>query len=276
MDGKSNKLVICAALTGMVATPKNNPNVPVSVEHIIEDGVACVKAGASILHVHARDEQGVPTYKKEVYARIIEGIRNVFPDVVLCASTSGRIHNEFSQRSQVLELTGDSKPDMASLTLGSMNFKDSVSTNSATMIQDLLAKMNDTGVVPELEIFDTNMCHMASFLVATGQLKKYYANIILGTTYSTEATTRNLVHLMDSLPKDAIWACGAIGKYQLPMNTAAILNGGNVRTGLEDNLFFTYKEHATNVQLVERIVSLCDILGKDIASSAYTRALLSI
>ena len=276
MIGNNDKIVICAALTGMVATSSNNPNLPVSVDHIIADGISCVRAGASILHIHARDEQGMPTYKKEVYARIIEGIRNVYPDVVLCVSTSGRTHTEFTQRSQVLELTGDSKPDMASLTLGSMNFKDSVSNNSTSMIQDLLAKMNDTGIVPELEIFDTNMSYMAKFLVARGLLKKYYANIILGTTFSTEATTRNLVNLMDLLPAGTTWACGAIGKHQLPMNMAAILNGGNVRTGLEDNLFYTYREHASNPQLVERIVNLCSILGKDIASSTHARSLLSI
>src|SRR3989338_793835 len=115
-----SKLIINAAITGMTPTKSDTPFVPVNIDEIIEDAIKCVSAGASILHIHARDKDEKPIYKADVYARIIEGIRHECPQVVICVTTSGRMYNEFEKRSEVLDLAGYVKPDMASLTLGSL------------------------------------------------------------------------------------------------------------------------------------------------------------
>ena len=126
------KLIINACITGMVPTKKDTPHVPISVDDIIADATSCYDAGASMIHVHARDDDGEPTHRKEVYAEIISGIRANRPDAIICATTSGRVHNTFEYRSEVLELTGDTKPDMGSLTMGSLNFPKQASINGTT------------------------------------------------------------------------------------------------------------------------------------------------
>ncbi len=122
-------LIINAAITGMVPTKKDNPHVPVSPEEIIADVRRCRDAGASIVHLHARDSDDLPTYRKDIYSQILNGVRKVCPDIILCVSTSGRVFKTFEQRSEVLELV-DPAPEMASLTLGSMNFARNESVNS--------------------------------------------------------------------------------------------------------------------------------------------------
>lgn len=145
----------------MVPTKAMTPHVPISVDEITREATRLVELGASILHLHARDEHGTPTWKKEVYRRILLGIRERAPEAVLCVSTSGRLWSDFARRSDVLELDGDARPDMASLTLGSMNFIGQASVNSPSMIRDLARKMADCGIRPELEVFDLGMMHYA-------------------------------------------------------------------------------------------------------------------
>src|SRR5712692_5369861 len=148
-----DKLIINAAVTGMVPTKAENPHVPITPEEIAADVKRCYDAGASIVHVHARDESGRATYTKEIYCEIINRIREVCPDILISGSTSGRIFTEFSQRAEVLSLN----PDFGSLTLGSMNFPKQASINAPETIQALARAMNERGIVPEWEIFDLGM-----------------------------------------------------------------------------------------------------------------------
>lgn len=274
-----SKLIINAALTGMVPTKKDTPYVPVAVEEIIEDAVRCVSAGASILHLHARDEMEKPTYSSEVFAKIITGIRQHCPDVIICVTTSGRTYNEFEMRSEVLDLHGFAKPDMASLTLGSLNFPKQASINDPGMIMKLAEKMNSKGIMAELEIFDAGMINMARYLHRTGYLiPPFYFNIILGSVYSTQARMSDLSYLVNLLPQDAIWAGGGIGLFQLAVNTAAIVMGGHVRTGIEDNIWYDYKrtELTTNEKSMQRIGRIGRELGRDIATAAEARGMLGL
>lgn len=273
------KLIINTALTGMVPTKKDTPYVPLNLEEIQQDAKLCYKAGASIVHLHARDEDGKPTYKKEIYAEMIRGIRESCPDLIICVTTSGREHNSFEKRSEVLELRDDLKPDMASLTLGSLNFPKSASINTPDMIEKLALKMKKNGILPEVEIFEMGMINTAKVLINRGILKKpFYFNLLLGSIYSMPATLFDLAHMVTSLPPNVHWGAAGIGKFQLNMNLAAILMGGNVRVGLEDNIYYDNENRtfATNEMLVQRIVRLTKEVGRDVATPLEARELLKI
>ncbi|APG24647.1 MAG: 3-keto-5-aminohexanoate cleavage protein [Syntrophotalea acetylenica] len=273
------KLIINAAITGMLPMRKDSPHVPLSPEEIIEDAVRCIRAGASIIHLHARDEDGTPTYRKEVFERLILGIRTHCPEAILCVSTSGRRHNSFACRSAVLELDGAARPDMASLTMGSLNFPRQASVNSPEMIEALALVMKERGIVPEIEIFEPGMIHAAKVLRRRGILNgPLYMNLLLGSLYTSPATLFDLGCMVRSLPRSVHWAAAGIGRFQLKMNTAAILMGGHVRVGLEDNLHYdaSRRQLATNEQLVRRIGRLCCEFGREVAGPIEARALLGL
>ncbi len=274
-----SKLIINAAMTGMVPTKKDNPAVPVQVNEIIEDAARCVAAGASVIHVHARDDDQQPTYHKEIYGEIVAGIRGRCPAAIICASTSGRVHNTFEKRSEVLELDGRLKPDMASLTMGSLNFPTQASVNTPEMIEQLALKMKDHGIVPEIEIFETGMIWAAKVLMKRGVLQApFYFNLLLGSIYSAPATLFDLSCMVKSLPSQVPWGAAGIGKFQLKMNCAAVLMGGHVRVGLEDNLYFDNqkKDLADNVRLIKRVVDFAGVVGREIASPAEAREIIGL
>jgi uncharacterized protein (DUF849 family) len=274
-----DKLIINAAITGMVPSKQDNPHVPVTVAEIVADVRRCRDAGASIVHVHARDEDGQPTYRQEVFAEIFAGIRAACPGLMISGTTSGRVHREFSERSQVLELDGGLKPDLASLTLGSMNFPRQASVNEPQMIRDLATKMRMRGIVPELELFDLGMADYAQHLVDQGILgPPLYANILLGSRGTLAATPHNLTTVVRALPAGTTWSAAGIGRFQLYVNSMAITMGGHVRVGLEDNLWYdpARTQPATNARLIDRLVKLANMVGREIASPEEARALIGI
>lgn len=279
MVSLSNPLIINAAITGMVPTKTDNPYLPCSPDEIIEDARRCRDAGASIIHVHARDEAGLPTYKKEIYLDIISGIRSKCPDLLICGSASGRAYKEFWQRAQVLNPGQGCRPDFASLTLGSMNFPNQASVNEPTMIESLAKAMTEHAVIPEWEIFDLGMIDYAHHLIKKGILHKpYYCNIFLGSLGTISATPFNLAAMARALPESTVWSATGIGRFQFFVNSMAITMGGHVRVGLEDSLYYdSEKKHlATNTGLVERIVKVARAIGRDIASPDRTRQLLGL
>lgn len=270
-------LIINVALTGMVPTKTITNKVPISVDEIVEDAIHVHDAGASMVHLHARDENGVPISDARYFEQIITSIRKERPGLICCATTSGRGGASFEKRSEVLHLTGLAKPDMASLTLGSLNFLSGASINSLETIQRLALLMKEKGIKPELEIFDTGMVNVAKYLERhniIGGMK--YFNILLGNLNTAPATIKDLAHIYSSLPNDSIWAAAGLGSFQLSMNTASILAGGHVRVGLEDNVYYdiTQKTLATNRSLVERVVRIANELERPISTPSETRALL--
>ena len=269
-------LIINAALTGMVPRPQDNPALPVSVDEIVAEARRCAEAGASILHVHARDEETRPTWRAEVYARIIDGIRAACPGVLISGSTSGRLWSEFEKRAAVLEC----RPDFGSLTPGSMNFPTGPSVNDPQIIQQLARAMTERGVVPELEFFDLGMIdYVRDFLLPRGILRPpLYANLLLGSLGTAAATARNLISLIEALPPGATWSAGGIGRFQFPVNCLAIALGGHVRLGLEDNLWMDPEktEPATNVRLIQRVVRVAEAMARPIATPAQTRQLIGL
>lgn len=218
-----------------------------------------------MVHLHARDpNSGEPTYKKEIYGEIIEGIRERHKELILCVSTSGRSHSDFEKRSECLELNGDLKPDFASLTLSSLNFNKQASINTPETIQLLVKKMFERGIRPELEAFDLGMINYARYLTRKGLLyPPYYFNLILGNIACAQADMLHLGLMLRELPEESVWAVGGVGDDQLKMNIMSILSGGGVRVGLEDNIWYDAERSklATNRELVERIVSIAEGLG---------------
>ncbi|MCK4413385.1 MAG: 3-keto-5-aminohexanoate cleavage protein, partial [Candidatus Eisenbacteria sp.] len=226
--------------TGMIPTKAMTPEVPVQADEIVRQVLEVAGLGVNMVHLHARDEAtGRPTHRKEIYAEIIRGIRAVNREVLISVSTSGRQIAEFEKRSEVLELTGDLKPDFASLTLSSLNFNRQASINSPQMIQDLARKMADYGIRPELEAFDLGMINYAKYLIHKELIKPpYYFNLILGNIACAQATMLSLGLMINELPENSYWAVGGVGNSQLAMNAMALVAGGGVRVGLEDNIWY--------------------------------------
>ena len=271
--------LINAALTGMVPTRSEAPFVPLTLEEIVADAVACVDAGASILHVHARDAAGRPTHSAAAYAPIVAGIRLMRPEAILCVSTSGRAGASPSERAEVLDLDGAAKPDMASLTLGSFNFRHEASVNAPETILALARRMRERGIKPELEIFDTGMVSTLKYLERTGELSgPLYCNLILGAVNTAQASLAELCHLVSLLPDTALWAAGGVGRGQLPMNLGALLMGGHVRLGLEDCIWLDQARTipARNRELVARVRELAARLELRPATCAEARNLLGL
>ena len=273
------KLIVNLAPTGLKPMKPQNPNVPVSPEEIIRETVECAALGVSIVHLHAREEDGSPSYRKALYQRIIEGIRERCPGLVICVSTSGRAYPEFGKRSEVLELEGDAMPDMASLTLGSMNFYREASVNSPETIRALAEKMAERGIKPEIEIFELAMIDQMKWLASKGYIAPpFYANLILGAPIHQPLDPCRLAILARELPSGTVWAGGAIGPSQPRINAMAIAMGGHVRVGLEDNLHWDpgRSRLARNGELVERVVGLGRTLGRETATPSETREMIGL
>ena len=272
-------LVINVCLTGMIPAKDMTKFVPVTPEEIIEDAVKVYDAGARIVHVHARDNEGKPTWKASVYEKILSGIRRERPELVCCVSTSGRNWPEFERRSEVLHITGSAKPDMASLTLGSLNFPTGASVNAPDMIRKLAETMKEKDIKPELEVFDMGMIGFAKYLERKGVLEgRTYFNLLLGSLGSVHATIGNLSTLVAALPGNSFWVAAGIGMFQLPMNVAAIVAGGGVRVGIEDSIHFDYtrKKLATNVDLVRRVARIAEEMQRSIARPDEVRDLIGL
>ena len=272
-------LIINLAPTGMVPRAADNPSVPLIAERIAEDCEACRAAGASMFHLHARADNADPTWKQEAYREIVLAVRRRSPDAIIVVSTSGRTHGAFEQRSDVLNLDGAAKPDMASLTLGSLNFPKQASINEPSMIKRLADAMNERQIVPELEVFDFGMLDYAKYLIDRKVLKEpFYFNFLLGSLGTMGATPFNLASLVMSLPSGAVWAAAGIGRYQLAMNSLAIVTGGHVRVGLEDNLFLDAekKKPATNPALVERVARVAEAVERPCATPREAREIIGL
>ena len=273
------KLIINVAVTGMVPTRRDSPHVPLSPREIAEDCRRCRDLGATIFHLHAREADGAPGYRREIYEEIVGGVRQSCPDAIVCVSTSGRLFKTFEQRSEALDLEGALKPDMASLTLGLMNFPKQASVNEPSMITMLAEKMHARGIIPELEVFDFGMLDYGKYLIERGVLKApIYVNLLLGSLGTLSATALNLAMLVQSLPAGSTWAAAGIGRFQFPMNALAIVSGGHVRVGLEDNLYMDAgkTQPASNPALVERLVTLARAAGRDIATADEARTLIGL
>jgi uncharacterized protein (DUF849 family) len=275
-----SELIVNFCPTGMIPTKAMTPHVPITAAEVIDEACRALERGVAIVHLHARDDQGRPTYHAKIYETMILGIRGHYPDAIVCVSCSGRNFPSFECRSEVLELTGAARPDLASLTLTSLDFPTGTSQNAPDMVIALGEKMVANGIKPELECFDFGMINAANMLISKGLLGNapYYFNLLLGSRYSVPATARHLSNMLEDLPAGSVWSAAGIGLFQLPMNTLAIAMGGHCRVGLEDNIYhdFSRSELATNIGLVERVALLAETFGRPLASCRRAREILGL
>jgi 3-keto-5-aminohexanoate cleavage enzyme len=272
-------LIINAVLTGAIHNKDSNPHLPVTPDEIVEDAFRTVDAGASIIHIHARDTKGENTLDPSIYSEIIVRIRRKRPDPIICVSTTGRMGGSAEQRASALLLDGDAKPDMASLTLGSMNFHREVNINPPETIRYLAEVMQERGIKPETESFDLGMLDYARHLVHKGFLQlPIYNNSILGAGSTMAARESNAAILKKSLPVDTIWAVTGLGRYQKRITEWAVNNGAHVRIGLEDNLYLDQdsKTPASNLELVEYARDLAESVGRPIATPREAREMIGL
>lgn len=265
-------LIITCAPVGAEIRPEQTPHLPYTPQLLGETARAVREAGASILHVHCRNDDGTNTHSVERFGQAYEAIR-AQSDLIVQFSTGGAIGMTPQERAAVLEL----RPEMATLTCGSVNFGDDIFENSFPIMRGLLKKMNEFGVRPELEIFDKG--HLANARRLARERLLFFpqhVDFVLGVPGGLEATVQNLCDLVDDLPEGCTWSVAGIGKRQLPMAMAAIAMGGHVRVGLEDNLFYRRGRLARNDELVARVARLAAEAGRTIATPDRARKVLGL
>lgn len=273
-------LIINFTPTGMIPTKQMTPHVPISVNEIVDDVHEAFEIGITMVHLHARDEKtGEPAYRGEIYRDIIERIRRFTKDLIICVSLSGRTFNEFEKRAEPLQLEGEAKPDMGSLTLSSLNFNRQASMSSPDMIIALAKEMSRRGVLAELEAFDAGMINYARYLEKNRVLQPpHYFNLLLGNIACAQADLLHAGVMINDLPPDSIWSLAGIGDWQLLINSMAIAYDGGVRVGLEDNIFFDRNRTklARNSDLIRRVHTLAGFHEREIMSSGELRKLLNL
>ena len=269
-----NHLIITCAITGAETTRERQPNLPITPEEQATAAKEAVDAGASIIHLHVREDDGTPTQRVERFKESIEAIRKKAPGVVIQISTGGAVGESIEKRAEPLSL----HPEMASLNLGTLNFGDDVFLNHPKDIVGLAAKMNQLSILPELEIYEVGMLETGFRLAKQGILREpFHIQFVLGVPGGMSGEPRNLVHLVSMLPPNAHWGVAGIGRYQLPLAIQALIMGGHVRVGFEDNIFYHKGELAkSNAQLVSRIARISREVGREVSSIAQTRALLGL
>ncbi len=267
------KLIITVALTGNVPTKDMNPFVPMTAEEIAQDVRRCADAGAALFHVHARDENRRPTLDLARYKENVRRIKEVAPEVILQLSTGARAGKDWEARANPVRLL----PEMASFTTGSNNLPGIVYENSPQFIEFLAGVFKETGVKPEIEVFETGMINNALHLQRKGLIAPpLHFDFVLGAPGSMPGSVKNLLFLSESIPAGSTWSVAGIGKMEIPLATAAVVMGGHVRVGLEDNLFLPDGSPASNPKLVEKVVRIAREVGRDIASPDEARRILSL
>lgn len=269
---------IVLAPTGMVPTKAMTPHVPLTPAEIAADVKACAEIGITSVHLHARDDSGKPTWEREVFRRLVGAVREQAPDVLINVTTSGRDWSELERRADALALDGDLKPDLASLTLSSLNFLQSASVNAPDVVVGLARIMTERGIVPELEIFDFGMINVAHVMRAKGQLTApLVANLFFGNIAGMQATPAEFGVAIDRLPEPTLWSATGIGDFQFTAQTFAVASGGGVRVGLEDGIWFDRARTrlATNPALVERVHTLLQMHERPLLTPAAMRAYLA-
>lgn len=279
------KLILSAALTGAATNRSHCPAIPYTPVEIAEEGKRAVDAGASILHIHAREDNGMPSWRLEVFQAIKEEVRKRCPDVIINFST-GAIGLSKEERMNHIIPT---KPDMAAFNMGSMNYAiyskkakkfylNAVFENSFDTMQYAVKTMNEAGTVPEMECFDTGHIRNAEPLRDMGLIPDNACySLVMGVLGGIPATTENLIHQIKQVPDDAYWQVIAISRKQWQMAAVACTMGGNFRVGLEDNFYLPNNEMAkSNGECVEWGVKLANMMGREVATIEETRAMLNI
>jgi uncharacterized protein (DUF849 family) len=272
----SSPCIITVAITGSVPTKKDNPAVPITVAEQLESTHAAYEAGAALVHVHVRNDDGSTTSDPDKFARFLSGVRQLCPQMIVQFSTGGR-SGSGKERGGMLH----HRPDMASLSTGSVNFKTIIYENHPRLIVELAQSMLDYDIKPEIEIFDLAMLYNAAKLAADGLLRvPVHVQFVLGVPNALPVDRDVLEFEIEQLEKTlpgATWTAAGVGRHQLTVNEWALELGGHCRTGLEDNVRFDKQRlAASNAELVARVAELTGRFGRTVATPAEARKILAL
>lgn len=270
-----DKLIITAAICGAEVLKEHNPAVPYTVEECVREARSAYDAGASIIHLHVRYDDGTPTQDKERFRVIMEAIAHACPGVIIQPSTGGAVGMTNDERLQPTELN----PEMATLDCGTLNFGgDEIFENTENTIKYFGKRMIQRGIKPELEVFDKSMIEMALRLEKKGYIQKpMHFDFVMGVNGGIGGSLRDFVFLRGSIPSDATYTVAGLGRYEMPLAAAAIIDGGHVRVGFEDNVYVSKGVLAkSNGELVQKVVRLARELGREIATPAEAREILNL
>lgn len=269
------KLIITAAISGAEVTKEMNPAVPYTIEEFVREAGLAYNACASIIHLHVRYDDGTPTQDKERFRVVMEAIKAKYPAVIIQPSTGGAVGMSDDERLQPTEL----RPEMATLDCGTLNFGgDEVFMNTENTIKYFGKKMIELGIKPELEVFDKSMIDMALRLHQKGFIASpMHFDLVMGVNGGISGTLRDFVFLRGSLPSDATYTVAGVGRFEFSLAAAAIIDGGHVRVGLEDNVYISKGVLTkSNGELVEKVVRLAKELGREVATPAEARKILGL
>ncbi|WP_066588356.1 BKACE family enzyme [Cellulomonas timonensis] len=273
----SDKVVLTAALTGAVTPKAVNENIPMTPEEISEDAYRVWQAGASVVHFHMRDDEGLGTMDKERFKRTLDLLATNHPDcdVVVNCTTAGDNRAGYAERLAHLPYV---LPEIATFDAGSFNWTpDGIFDNGPAFLDELGRLTKSLGIKPEYEIFDTGMIGNVAYYAKQGRLEApFHFQFVLGVLGAMSATVENLVYLKGLLPADSTWSAFGIGRDHLKIMYATLALGGHVRVGLEDNVYYSRGVKATNVSLTERAVRVIREFGKEVATPDEARQILSL
>lgn len=271
-----NKVIISAALTGAVTTKENNPNLPTQPAEIVKSAIACYEAGAAVAHIHVRDDEDKASMRFDKFEETVKLLRESGCPVIINLTSSGGQGFSWEERIRPFK---ELKPDMASFDAGTMNWLNSVVFMNEPGFLELCGKeMIAANVKPEIEVFDMGMLNTAKYYIKKGLIKEpAHFQLCLGAPGGMEATTENLVYLVNHLPENCTWSAFGIGRGANEILLSALAMGGNIRVGLEDNVYYNAGQLAeSNEQFVARVKRLAEEMGKFVATPDEAREILGL
>jgi 3-keto-5-aminohexanoate cleavage enzyme len=269
------KLILTAAICGAEVTKEHNPAIPYTIDEIAKEAKLAMEAGASIIHLHVREDDGTPTQSRDRFKAAMDAIKASCPDAIIQPSTGGAVGMSNEERLQPVDLI----PEMATLDCGTVNFgADDIFVNSENTIIAFGKKMIELGVKPEVEVFDKGMIDTAIRLHKKGFINgPMHFNFVMGVTGGIAATLRDFVFMMGSIPSESTFTVSGIGRAQFQMAAASIIAGGHVRVGFEDNIYLEKGVLAkSNAELVSKAAKLAKELGRQIATPEEARRILGL
>ncbi|MCE9673528.1 3-keto-5-aminohexanoate cleavage protein [Myxococcus stipitatus] len=273
----SPPMVITAAMVGAETTRAQTPHLPITAEEIAEDAARCREAGAAMVHLHVRTAEGKPSQDAELFRAAIRAIR-ARTDVLIQTSTGGAVGMTVDERCGPLTLTGADRPDMATLTTGTVNFGEEVFWNPRPLVRDIAKRIRALGLRPELECFDVGMIDEARYLAKEGLVElPAHFDFVLGVPGTLQARPEVLDFMIASLPEGSTWTVAGVGRFQLPFVEEAAKRGGNARVGLEDNIYVSKGVLAKgNWELVADAAKRARAQGRELATPQQARELLRL
>ncbi len=272
-----DKLIITAAICGAEVTKEQNPAVPYTVEEIVREAKSAVDAGAAIVHLHVREDDGTPTQSRARFQECEDAIYKACPNVILIPSTGGAVGMTPEERLQSTDTTPI--PEMATLDCGTCNFGDEIFDNTMPTMRAFGKRMLERGIKPEYECFEMGHLDTILTMARKGEVPgaPMQFNFVLGVPGCTPATVDNLAWLVKNIPAGSTWTATGIGRHAFTLAAAAIVMGGNVRVGFEDNLNLAKGVPArSNGELVAKVVRLANELGRPVANSDEAREILNL